>query len=287
MQERVIVSDATGGCLTAYRLPTWTIQAQTRELAQPSSLCGRDGWIYCACMADACIWRLRGDNLQPVQCYAAGKGIEHICLSRDGRRLYALLGEADSLLMLDVDAGYPLMSTPVGVHPRDMRLDHSGRWLAVAGGASGSILMLEADTLRVRAEYAVDGIACGVLFGREEMLALCASGDYELHTVIGGIRPHQGLWHERFTLPGLPGAFAMSAQGLYVGHLGGIALFQERNGTVIWKLTLRGLPDQLLPIGHQLCFADRLEGRLGILDATQPQLLRTLRQGEPAGLLLV
>jgi len=253
--------------------------------AEPGCLCSQGGFIYCATLSDASIWRLRKDDLSPVQRYAAGEDIECMCLSQDGSRLYALVSGADTLLMLDVESGDWLMSAPVGMHPLDMRLDRKGKHLAVAGGASGKILLLDAETLRLQAEYLTEGTACGVFFAADGLVTLCSVGDYDPQTQIGSIEPQASRYQKIWTVPGLPGCFALGMSGLLVGHLNAISLFNLQHREIRWRLGIQGLPNQIAPAGRLAVYADRMSGRVGVIDSFQANLMTLLRVRDPVGLL--
>jgi len=287
MQGRVIISDAANGMLSSHAVVDLTEIFHVPMEGRPGCLCAHSGFVYCASMSDACIWRLRREDLQPVQCFAAGQDIECMCVSRDGNRLYALVGGADSLLMLDVQAGELMMSAPVGMQPRDMRMDRSGRFLAVAGGATGTVLLLEADTLRQCAEFPVTGAACGVLFAADGLIVLSAVGEYEPCTQVGLVLPHAGGFEKLCGLPGVPGGFALAMNGLLVGHLGKITMLSLQHREMRWQMSVQGLQDSFAPVGRLACYTDRWAGRVGLIDCFRPSLMTILRKPEPAGIVYV
>jgi DNA-binding beta-propeller fold protein YncE len=230
------------------------------------------------------ILRLNLQDLTADREYAAGADVERMFLSYDGGRLYALLGGADTVLMMDADSGEWLMSAPVGVSPRDMRLDKSGKRLAVAGGASGSVLVLDAENLETQAEYPVEGTAVGAFFAADGLVTLSESADYEPYGIVGIIPERSGEYEAVWELPGMPSSFAMGMNGLLVGHMNTITLLNLQHRETRWRMIVQGLPDNITPIGRLACYMDRLTGRVGAVDCFQPTLMSVIRKAEPAGL---
>jgi hypothetical protein len=207
-----------------------------------------------------------------------------MCVSPNGRWLYALIGGTDTLLMIDADTGEWMMSAPVGQGPIDMRLDRTGHYLAVAGGSASNILLLEADTLCQRAEYPIEGTASGVFFVADGLVALSTAGEYNPVTQVGYIRPGSAGYECAWRLPGMAGSFAMAMNGLLVGHMNALTLLSLQHHEIQWTLHLQGLPDTLAPVGRLACYADRLTGRIGVVDCFQPSLMTVLRKQDPTGL---
>ena len=83
------------------------------------------------------IWRLNRETLLPEAVFSAGPGVCDLCLSADETRLYALLADANSVVLLDSQTGRPLLLNGCGCDPRQILL-HRGM-LAAAGGESGCV----------------------------------------------------------------------------------------------------------------------------------------------------
>ncbi|MDR1570726.1 MAG: lactonase family protein [Oscillospiraceae bacterium] len=281
MQGRVLVSDAADGLLTSHALIDLTEIDRVQMQGRPGYIYTRNGCVYIA--DGAAIARLRGDTLQPDFEYAAGEDIERILISHDGSRLWALLGGADTLLMMDAYSGEWLMSAPVGSHPRDLRLDRSGRYLIAAGGDTGTVVVLEADTLIKQAEYAVDGPAVGAFFAIDGVVILSETGDYEPFAQVG-VYTKTGEFERLFLLPGIPTCFSMAMNGLIVGHLNAMTMLNLQHREVRWRINVQGLPDLITPAGRLACYMDRLTGRLGVIDCFQPTLMTVLRKPDPTGI---
>ncbi|MDR0395910.1 MAG: hypothetical protein LBH66_01245 [Oscillospiraceae bacterium] len=286
MQGRVMISDAGSRLLSAHTPVDLTEMHSIRLEASPGCLYARGGFLYCAVTppdSEPSILRLNLPDFHADREYAAGADVERMFLSYDGTRLYALLSGADTVLMMDADSGEWLMSAPVGVSPRDMRMDRPGRRLAVAGGESGSVLVLDADTLETQAEYPVDGTAVGAFFAADGLVTLSESQDYEPYGVVG-IIPERGGYEPVWELPGMPSSFAMGMNGLLVGHMNTITLLNLQHRETRWRMIVQGLPDNITPIGRLACYMDRLTGRVGAVDCFQPTLMSVIRKTEPSGM---
>ncbi|MDR2657386.1 MAG: hypothetical protein LBB86_06140 [Oscillospiraceae bacterium] len=287
MQGRVMISDAASGLLSAHTPVDLTQMHSVRLDASPGCLYARGGFLYCAVMpgdSEPSILRLNLADFTADREYAAGADVERMFLSYDETRLYALLSGADTVLMIDAETGEWLMSAPVGVSPRDMRMDRSGRRLVVAGGASGSVIVLDADTFETQAEYPVDGTAVGAFFAADGLVTLAESADYEPFSVVGIIPEHHGGYEPIWELPGMPSCMTMGMNGLLVGHLNTITLLNLQHRETRWRMIVQGLPDNITPIGRLACYMDRLTGRVGVVDCFQPTLMSVIRKGEPSGL---
>ena len=106
-------------------------------------LCAGHGQLLCACENGREIFRLDRGTLMPQAVYPGGPGLCDLCMSRDGTHLYALCGDADSVMMLDARGGQPLMVNRAGCAPRQMVLAEDV--LAVAGGESGCVHLLSSQ----------------------------------------------------------------------------------------------------------------------------------------------
>lgn len=282
MQGRVIVSDAASGIITSHTLVDLNEINRVSIQSRLGFVCARSGNVYLA--SDSAILRLRGEDLQPDFEYSAGEDIERILISHDGTRLYALMGGADTLLMMDADNGEWLTSIPLGSHPRDLRMDRSGKYLVAAGGDTCAVTVLESDTLVKQAVYDVDGPAVGALFGVDGIVILNETGDYEPFAQVGCVNTRTGELERLFLAPGIPTSFAMGMNGLIVGHLNGISLMNTQRRETQWRINVHGLPDLVTPAGRLACYMDRLTGRVGVIDCFKPTLLTVLRTPEPAGI---
>lgn len=201
MGKRIIVSNQDR--ISVYACPPAGPLASC-ALEGAGALCAAKDALFAACSRDRVIWRLDKSKLVPTGVFAGGPGIKQLMLSRDGRRLYALCSEADSLLMLSTDTGMPMVLAQVGVNPTCMALDKNGEIIAVAGGACGEILLLRANSLRLMGRMTVRGMAFSVAVGSDTVyaLSLTETMDSMLTAFLPG-----GIRRERL-LSGMPGAIA-------------------------------------------------------------------------------
>ncbi len=131
----------------------------------------------------------------------------------------ALSSDADSVTAFSAHTGELLCCAPAGVYPRDLSVSRQGRFLAVAGGASGTALLLDRD-LRLLREYRLPGTVCGVCCLRRSLLALCAveRGDIETRLLRVSFR---GAAEEVFSSPLLPACLCpLPGGGCVVGCMG-------------------------------------------------------------------
>lgn len=198
MGERIVVSG--GGGLRELPVPPGKA-CRPIALHGAGALCASRECLYAASCLDGAIWKLDARLLVPTGLFSGGPGICRMMLSRTGARLYALCGDADSLLMLDARSGAPLLLNRVGVAPCAMTMDETGRLIAVAGGASGEIVLLEADTLRVLRRMQAGGVAFGAALCGGVAYALCLDETMNSTLTAFGHAGACGM----LSLPGMPG----------------------------------------------------------------------------------
>ena len=93
METRIIVSG--GGLVRVFSLPSGALQ-KCVPLAGAGALCCGGGQVFCACAG--AVVRLDAGTLTPRALFAGGPGV---CgLMHAARRLYALCGEGDGVLMV-------------------------------------------------------------------------------------------------------------------------------------------------------------------------------------------
>lgn len=141
-----------------------------RQAGPPgAALCAGWGRVFCAGQRRCvCVDRQSGDMLFDV---AVPTGV--CAMAVIGEAVCALSADADSVTAFSVQTGELLFSAPAGAYPRDLCPSPQGRLLAVAGGAAGSVTLLD-GSLRLLREYRLPGAVCGVCFPPRCLLALCA-----------------------------------------------------------------------------------------------------------------
>lgn len=286
MQQRLFVSDAQADVLTAYEA-TSLKKIVSQRIVRPGAICAWDGEVFCASLSEASIWRLSADSLMPLQRIAAAPGIHRlraVCGS-----LYALSSDADSLLMLDLARGTPQMLTRVGVQPRDLAVDPTGRLVAVAGGASCSVLILSGETLALQRSIDVDGVAVGVGFAEDCLWVLCAVGQEELSSSLLRVRLGTGQVERRLLLEGMPGGIAiLPDQSVLIGLLDGIVMVARHAKRVAWRIQIDGgLPDAAALLGRYAFWADGLSSCVWCVDTHTASMVATLTDFDmPGGILI-
>jgi hypothetical protein len=255
---------------------------------------GRLGFIYSKnnnvfINIDEDIIRLNPDTLASEESHIAGGDVERIVLSHDEKLLYVLLSGADTVLMMDAETGEWIASERVGSNPRDMRLDTDGKRLAIAGGDSDSVFVLNAETLEIQIEYPLSGNAVGCMFSGDTLLMLSESGDWDPEplSLISAAHEKTGEFENLFMLPNIPTCFAFGMNGMLVGHMNGITMVNLQHREVEWRINIAGLPDLITPMSRLACYIDRLTGRVGVIDCFDPTLIAQIRVPEPAGIAVI
>jgi len=286
---RLLVSDVGNGTLTAYDALTLAPLA-SRDMPGAGALSTWRGLVLCADSADDCIRVLDADTLQTQRSISAGPGIRALQPGMDGASLYALAGDADSLLKLDMTDGALQMLARVGVQPRDMAMDPSGRLLAVAGGASCCVHIVRIDTLATVATIDVDGIAVGVCFGPGALWALCAMGLEEMSSCLMRIRTGNWRIERTLRLEGMPGGLiGLPDEGVLIGLLDGVLYVAKHGKRAAWRIPMEGaLPDMAARCGARVYWSDALGGRIWTVHSASAYAQPCeLEAEEPSGVLLL
>ncbi len=174
MTGRIIVSG--GEKLRTFDLPGLFPGKET-PLPGSGALCAGQGGVYAASDGESAIYRLDANTLLPCGVYAGGPGMRALCLSADGERLFALLADADSVLMLCARTGAPMVLARVGVCPQSMRLDNTGERLVIAGGRDGCAHILCSRTLRLLARHPSEGFCADASVRNGRIRALRLRGE--------------------------------------------------------------------------------------------------------------
>lgn len=170
-----------------------------RKIGPPGcALCAGKGKIYCAGTGRCGCYDWKTGEM----CFDFPLPGGVCALGMAGDKICALSSDADSISAFDGERGELLFSAPAGVYPRDFSVSPCGRYLAVAGGAAGEILLFD-EMLQCRMRHRVAGIACGVAFLPRCLAALCAVGEGELSARLLLISP-RGVMEEAFLCPDVP-----------------------------------------------------------------------------------
>ena len=96
MGERIVVSGDGG--VRVYASPPGRMLTAC-GLDGAGAICAARDCLFVASDRDNAIWRLDKNTLMPTGIFAGGPGISQMLSSGDGKRLYALCSDADSLLI--------------------------------------------------------------------------------------------------------------------------------------------------------------------------------------------
>ena len=135
--------------------------------AQCLTICGDS--VICAAQDGAHAYAAGG---REICAYPLPPGVCRLCALPGA--LYALSSEADSVSVMCPHTGRLRLCARAGCYPRDMELSPCGRFLLIAGGASGEALVYSAQELTLLKRYPLPGVVCAAAFGTREMYALCA-----------------------------------------------------------------------------------------------------------------
>lgn len=198
MERRIIVSG--GGGLRVFSLPDGLLLRHIPIAGAGALACG-GGAVYCSCGREGAVLRLDERTLEPQTSFFAGPGI---CgLMRRGRRLYALCGEGDGVLMLDAHSGNPLIFARAGLSPMQLTADDGGVML-IAGGEDNRVIRLCPDTLNVLSLDPMPGPVYGAAGCGGRRYALCLSEELDALLVTA----EEDGTRRILPLAGLPGALA-------------------------------------------------------------------------------
>lgn len=214
-----------------------------------AALDARDGRVWTAGAARG--ERLTADG-KPDGSFAAPPGVSRVAA---GDYLYALSADADSVTAFD-GALCPALTAPAGDFPRDLCVSGDGRRLLIAGGASGTAILMD-NSLRVMRAYALPGVVSAACFTRDGFAALCAPPGEEMRASLIAVR-RAGTAETLITLPGAPCALCVLANGdCVVGVTGEILRLRGRR--VIYRLP-SPCPTRIRAVGDAALVVDLCEG---------------------------
>lgn len=247
MAGKIIVSGDMGLCM--YSSPPEKLMA-ANGLGGLGPVCVGQRDLYAVSCRENIIRRFNRETLSPDGAFSGGPGITQLLLSRDGKRLYALCSEADSLLMLDTISGAPLVLARVGVNPCAIALDEQEENIAVAGGASGEVLLLSARSLNTVVRMDTCGIVFSVMIAAGCVFALSLTETMD--TVLTSFLPG-GIRRELF-LEGLPGALCALRDCIAAATHLGLFFVGLEGGTILGRTGVPGRAGRLwvLPEGMMM-----------------------------------
>lgn len=144
---------------------------RSTTLAGAGALCCCGERLLCAMDEGDTILNINRRTLMQETVFRGGPGICQLQISPDEKLLYALCAEADSVWLMDARSGVPKVVCRVGCNPRQMAL--CGSVLAIAGGESGSVHLMNAQSLEVYTHLSMLGPVYSVAMTGERIHALC------------------------------------------------------------------------------------------------------------------
>jgi len=198
------------------------------------------------------------DTARALMEYPLPPGVIRLCALPGA--LYCLSSEADSVSLLCPATGRLRLCAQAGCYPRDMQLSPCGRMLAIAGGASGTLTVLDVQELRPLMQTMLPGIVCAAAFLPSGLAALCAVEESDVTSQLYRVSP-RGVVSEMLRRPGLPGALLrLPDHSLLLGATGAMLRLRQ-DGRVLQRLPC-GLAGMLRCYPAFSLAADPLSGKV-------------------------
>ena len=219
--------------------------------AQCLTICGDS--VICAAQDGAHAYAAGG---REICAYPLPPGVCRLCALPGA--LYALSGEADSVSVMCPHTGRLRLCARAGCYPRDMELSPCGRFLLIAGGASGEALVYSAQELTLLKRYPLPGVVCAAAFGTREMYALCAVEEGDVAAQLLRISS-RGVTGEIFHARALPGALRTLPDGTLLCGILGETMRLRPDGRVLQRY-LGGLAQSIRVLKSCALIADPVDG---------------------------
>ena len=220
-------------------------------------VCTGGGMIFAAEENERAIYRF-DENLLLSGVYAGGPGMRSLCVTADGERLYVLLSDADSVLMLSAGDGLPMFLARAGVNPQSMHLDESGKCMVIAGGKDGSALMLCPHTLRQLHVVWEEGICVDALLCGDTLCMLLLDGTMNARLILRYGEARRRM----FCLCGMPGSLYAAENELLVCAGEYVYVFDVQAMCMKGKLPAGGACGKLFAAEKQLLLLSPLQEKL-------------------------
>ena len=220
-------------------------------------------------------------GLREISRMPAAPGLAALCLSPCGRYVYQLSSEADSVHTRLTATGDLIFAAPVGVFPRAMCLDASGRLLLAAGGAVDEAYLLTAPelvrerTIHTQSPCFAAGFWCGGL------LLVCAVEGEDIHTAVYTLAPGTPRPRKLIDLPGQPGGLCVCPDGVgaLISTRDGLMKLDIPQGRLLWNLPDLALCAGLCCRGPMALVSATLGGQVRLLSHYKPWLSKTVFTG--------
>ena len=242
-----------------------------------------------ACAGSACVCLggnreclcLTCHGLREISRMPAAPGLAALCLSPCGRYVYQLSSEADSVHTRLTATGDLIFAAPVGVFPRAMCLDASGRLLLAAGGAVDEAYLLTAPELVRERTIHTQSPCFAAGFWRGGLLLVCAVEGEDIHTAVYTLAPGTPRPRKLIDLPGQPGGLCVCPDGVgaLISTRDGLMKLDSPQGRLLWNLPDLALCAGLCCRGPMALVSATLGGQVRLLSHYKPWLSKTVFTG--------
>ena len=220
-------------------------------------------------------------GLREISRMPAAPGLAALCLSPCGRDVYQLSSEADSVHTRLTATGDLIFAAPVGVFPRAMCLDASGRLLLAAGGAVDEAYLLTAPELVRERTIHTQSPCFAAGFWRGGLLLVCAVEGEDIHTAVYTLAPGTPRPRKLIDLPGQPGGLCVCPDGVgaLISTRDGLMKLDIPQGRLLWNLPDLALCAGLCCRGPMALVSATLGGQVRLLSHYKPWLSKTVFTG--------
>lgn len=220
-------------------------------------------------------------GLREISRMPAAPGLAALCLSPCGRYVYQLSSEADSVHTRLTATGDLVFAAPVGVFPRAMCLDASGRLLLAAGGAVDEAYLLTAPELVRERTIHTQSPCFAAGFWRGGLLLVCAVEGEDIHTAVYTLAPGTPRPRKLIDLPGQPGGLCVCPDGVgaLISTRDGLMKLDIPQGRLLWNLPDLALCAGLCCRGPMALVSATLGGQVRLLSHYKPWLSKTVFTG--------
>lgn len=220
-------------------------------------------------------------GLREISRMPAAPGLAALCLSPCGRYVYQLSSEADSVHTRLTATGELIFAAPVGVFPRAMCLDASGRLLLAAGGAVDEAYLLTAPELVRERTIHTQSPCFAAGFWRGGLLLVCAVEGEDIHTAVYTLAPGTPRPRKLIDLPGQPGGLCVCPDGVgaLISTRDGLMKLDIPQGRLLWNLPDLALCAGLCCRGPMALVSATLGGQVRLLSHYKPWLSKTVFTG--------
>ena len=242
-----------------------------------------------ACAGSACVCVggnreclcLTCHGLREISRMPAAPGLAALCLSPCERYVYQLSSEADSVHTRLTATGDLIFAAPVGVFPRAMCLDASGRLLLAAGGAVDEAYLLTAPELVRERTIHTQSPCFAAGFWRGGLLLVCAVEGEDIHTAVYTLAPGTPRPRKLIDLPGQPGGLCVCPDGVgaLISTRDGLMNLDLPQGRLLWNLPDLALCAGLCCRGPMALVSATLGGQVRLLSHYKPWLSKTVFTG--------